>query len=171
MRYILTFLLVVCSAAVMGAAADAMNCVPPNDRACRPATADAHMLKVARRKPLTANIGVVSVGLDTYWKQCPGLYDDMLKKAAVFEKHIAAHQVKVASFGISDNPQKAASLIPAMKAADLDLLFVDMVTYATGRTISTSPRRSRSCARSRSTTASRVAARVWSSASRKGRSR
>ena len=90
--------------------------------------------KVERRKPLTANVGVVSVGLDTYWKQCPGLYDDMLKKAAVFEKHIAAHQVKVTSFGISDNPQKAASLIPAMKAADLDLLFVDMVTYATSST-------------------------------------
>ena len=90
--------------------------------------------KVERRKLLTANVGVVSVGLDTYWKQCPGLYDDMLKKATVFERHIAAHQVKVASFGISDNPQKAASLIPAMKAADLDLLFVDMVTYATSST-------------------------------------
>ena len=34
--------------------------------------------RVKRRKPLTANVGVVSVGLDTYWKQCPGLYDDML---------------------------------------------------------------------------------------------
>ena len=91
-------------------------------------------LKVERRRPLTANVGVVSVGLDTYWKQCPGLYDDMLKKAAVFESHIAAHQLKVTSFGMSDNPQKAASLIPAMKAADLDLLFNDMVTYATSST-------------------------------------
>ena len=90
--------------------------------------------RVERRKPLTANVGVVSVGLDTYWKQCPGLYDDMLKKAAVFEKAVAAHQVNVSTFGISDNPQKAASLIPAMKAADLDLLFVDMVTYATSST-------------------------------------
>ena len=90
--------------------------------------------KVERRKPLTANVGVVSVGLDTYWKQCPGLHEDMLKKAAVFERRIAAHRIKVSSFGISDNPQKAASLIPAMKAADLDLLFVDMVTYATSST-------------------------------------
>ena len=90
--------------------------------------------KVERRKPLTANVGVVSVGLDTYWKQCPGLYDDMRKKTAVFEKRIASHQVKVSSFGISDNPQKAVSLVPAMKAADLDLLFVDMVTYATSST-------------------------------------
>ena len=100
----------------------------------QPAASTGDSPRVERRKPLTANIGVVSVGLDTYWKQCPGLYDDMVKKAAVFEKSVAAHQVKVTSFGISDNPEKAASLVPAMKAADLDLLFVDMVTYATSST-------------------------------------
>ena len=90
--------------------------------------------RVARRKPLTANVGVVSVGLDTYWKQCPGLLEDMLKKEGRFADRIAAHQVKVTRFGMSDNPQKAHALIPAMKAADLDLLFVDMVTYATSST-------------------------------------
>jgi len=90
--------------------------------------------RVARRKPLTANVGIVSVGLDTYWKQCPGLLEDMMKKESRFADKIAAHQVKVTSFGMSDNPQKAHSLIPAMKAADLDLLFVDMVTYATSST-------------------------------------
>ena len=89
---------------------------------------------VARRKPLAANVGVVSVGLDTYWKQCPGLYEDMLKKEAVFASWLEAHQVKVFRFGISDNPQKAHSMVAAMKAADLDLLFVDMVTYATSST-------------------------------------
>ena len=46
------------------------------------ASAFADSPRVERRKPLTANIGVVSVGLDTYWKQCPGLYEDMLRKAA-----------------------------------------------------------------------------------------
>ena len=101
---------------------------------CVAAATTTDVLKVVRRKPLTANVGVVSVGLDTYWKQCPGLYDDMLKKAAVFETRVAAHQAKVTRFGISDNPQKAASLVPAMKSADLDLLFVDMVTYATSST-------------------------------------
>ena len=89
---------------------------------------------LARRKPLTANVGVVSVGLDTYWKQCPGLLEDMMKKEGRFADRIAAHQVKVTRFGMSDNPQKAHALIPAMKAADLDLLFVDMVTYATSST-------------------------------------
>ncbi len=90
--------------------------------------------RVARRKPLTANVGVVSVGLDTYWRQCPGLLEDMEKKAQVFVRKLEGRQVKVSNFGMSDNPQKAHALIPAMKAADLDLLFVDMVTYATSST-------------------------------------
>ena len=91
-------------------------------------------LRIPRRKPLSANVGVVSVGLDTYWRQCPGLYEDMLKKESVFVKKIEGCGLKVTSFGISDNPIKARSLIPAMKQADLDLLFVDMVTYATSST-------------------------------------
>ena len=91
-------------------------------------------LRIDRRKPLTANVGVVSVGLDTYWKQCPGLLDDMVKKEDVFVKKLDAYDVKVSRFGMSDNPEKAKAMIPAMKAADLDLLFVDMVTYATSST-------------------------------------
>ncbi len=90
--------------------------------------------RVERRKPLTANVGVVSVGLDTYWKQCPGLLDDMVKKEDVFVRKLDSHGVKVTRFGMSDNPIRAKSMIPAMKAADLDILFVDMVTYATSST-------------------------------------
>jgi len=90
--------------------------------------------RVERLKPLTANVGVVSVGLDTYWDQCPGLLEDMRKKEQVFVRQLKAHQVEVTSFGMSDNPEKAKAMIPAMKAADLDLLFVDMVTYATSST-------------------------------------
>ena len=91
-------------------------------------------LRVERRKPLTANVGIVSVGLDTYWTQCPGLRDDLIRKEEAFAKKCANSHVKVVRFGMSDNPVAAKSIIPAMKAADLDLLFVDMVTYATSST-------------------------------------
>ena len=101
---------------------------------CSVASFASENLKVERRKPLTANVGVVSVGLDTYWKQCPGLLEDLMAKEGVFVSKLESHQVKVSRFGMSDNPQKAHSLVPAMKAADLDLLFVDMVTYATSST-------------------------------------
>ena len=89
---------------------------------------------IARRKPLAANVGVVSVGLDTYWAQCPGLLDDMRRKEDVFVAKLAGHSLSVTRFGMADNPQHAADMVPAMKAADLDLLFIDMVTYATSST-------------------------------------
>ena len=89
---------------------------------------------IARRKPLTANVGVVSVGLDTYWAQCPGLLDDMHRKEGVFVAKLEGQSLLVSRFGMADNPQHAAAMVPAMKAADLDLLFVDMVTYATSST-------------------------------------
>ena len=40
-------------------------------------------MKIERRKPLTANVGILSVGLDTYWEQFPGLLDEMTRKTAV----------------------------------------------------------------------------------------
>ena len=37
-------------------------------------------MNIERRKPLTANVGVMSVGLDTYWKQFPGLLEKLNEK-------------------------------------------------------------------------------------------
>ena len=107
---------------------------------------DSIPLHVTRRKPLAANVGVVSVGLDTYWAQCPGLLDDMKRKEDAFVAKLGfapdapssgragLRETRLFRFGMADNPQHAAAMVPAMKAADLDLLFVDMVTYATSST-------------------------------------
>ena len=45
-------------------------------------------MKIERRRPLTANVGVVSVGLDTYWNQFPGLLEEMGKKNGAFQEKI-----------------------------------------------------------------------------------
>jgi L-arabinose isomerase len=89
---------------------------------------------IPRRKPLNANIGVVGVGLDTYWDQFDGLYDVMLDKMKTFTAKLDKLPVTTFDFGIVDNAEKAYAAVPKMKAADLDLLFVDMVTYATSAT-------------------------------------
>ena len=91
-------------------------------------------MKVPRRKSLKANVGVIGVGLDTYWDQFEGLYDVMLDKMKTFNAKLAPHSVTTLDFGIIDNAQKAYEVLPKLKAADLDLLFVDMVTYATSST-------------------------------------
>jgi L-arabinose isomerase len=89
---------------------------------------------VPRRKPLTAEIAVISVGLNTYWKQFPGLLDEMKRKTGVLLEKLGKHQVRVTDFGMIDNAVKAYETLPAIKAADPDVLLVDMVTYATSVT-------------------------------------
>lgn len=91
-------------------------------------------MTIARAKPLTARIGTFAVGLDVYWPQFPGLLDDLLGWHRDFIGQVRAHQVEVIDFGMVDNAAAAQATLPKLKAADLDLLFVDMVTYATSAT-------------------------------------
>ena len=67
MRPVLTFLLAVCSAAALGAATGTMGGRTSSSAAAREDTRPpaADVLRVERRKPLTANIGVVTQNVDT----------------------------------------------------------------------------------------------------------
>ena len=86
------------------------------------------------RKPLTANVGLFGVGLDVYWGQFPGLKEELLDYLAVFEQQVRANSVHVVNFGMVDNAHAAYAVLKQMKAADLDLVFCDMLTYATSAT-------------------------------------
>lgn len=90
--------------------------------------------RVERRKPLTARVGIVGVGHHTYWKQFDGLLDEMHRKMGVFDVKVKSNGVETVSFGLLDKAQDAYDALSKMKAADLDVLFVDMVTYATSST-------------------------------------
>ncbi len=91
-------------------------------------------MNIERIKPLTARIGIIGVGHHTYWPQFDGLLDEMHRKLGVLEKRTRAHGVEVFPLGLVDNAQTAYDAVPKIKAADLDVLFVDMVTYATSST-------------------------------------
>lgn len=94
-------------------------------------------LLIERRKPLNARIGVFGVGFWKYWGQFEGLLDEMHNKQARLIEKIRKHKVEVFDFGLIDNAMKAYDLVPKLKAADLDLIFCDMVTYATSSTFGT----------------------------------
>ncbi len=94
----------------------------------------ASTLRIPRRRPRTASIGVFGVGHYTYWSQFEGLRDEMLHKIGVLVKRVEAQEVQVTNFGLIDNAQGAYALLPKLKAANLDLVFCDMVTYATSST-------------------------------------
>ncbi|MDO5579797.1 MAG: L-fucose/L-arabinose isomerase family protein [Planctomycetia bacterium] len=90
---------------------------------------------VPRRKPLNANVGVFGVGYDVYWGQFEGLLDELKRKQNIFCDMLKKRAITLFDFGIVDNGQKAQELVAKLKAADLDLIFVDMLTYATSATI------------------------------------
>lgn len=91
-------------------------------------------MNVERRKPRTARIGIFGVGYHVYWGQFPGLLDELMRKLDVLVERVAATGVEVTNFGMVDKAQDAYALVPKLKAADLDLIFCDMLTYATSAT-------------------------------------
>lgn len=90
--------------------------------------------RIPRRKPLTARVGLFGVGHHTYWRQFEGLHEEMLRKLSVFEAKLRARGIEVVSFGLVDDARSAYALRTRVQAASLDLLFCDLVTYATSAT-------------------------------------
>ena len=91
-------------------------------------------MNIKRRKKRTANIGIFGVGFHKYWPQFDGLLDELTHKLNIFIDRIEAHEVQVTSFGIADDAASAYATLPKLKAADLDLVFCHMLTYATSAT-------------------------------------
>ncbi|MDT8301768.1 MAG: L-fucose/L-arabinose isomerase family protein [Sedimentisphaerales bacterium] len=88
-------------------------------------------MNVTRRKKRTANIGIFGVGFHKYWPQFDGLLDELTYKLNIFIDRVKAHEVQVTSFGIADDAESAYAMLPKLKAANLDVVFCHMLTYAT----------------------------------------
>ena len=92
------------------------------------------MQTIPRRKPLAARAALLGIGLDTYWHQFDGLLPELMKKMAILRKKLEQNALEVSEFGMIDNARKAYAALPEIKAADPDILFVDMLTYGTSAT-------------------------------------
>jgi L-arabinose isomerase len=92
-------------------------------------------MKISRIKPLAARVGVLGVGHRTYWDQFEGLLDELNRKLDVFIRKLEGQNVEIFNFGISDCAETAYSALPDIKSADLDILFIDMLTYATSSSV------------------------------------
>lgn len=90
--------------------------------------------KERKKEKTSARIGVFSVGYDKYWSQFPGLLDELLEKEEEFVSKIPAEEIEVIRFGMIDSPSVAYEKVGEIVAANLDILFCDMLTYATSGT-------------------------------------
>ncbi len=92
-------------------------------------------LAIRHRRNSRPRIGVFGVGYFKYWDQFEGLLDQLLEKQQIFINKIeASGDVTIVDFGLIDDATKAYELVPKLKAANLDLIFCDMLTYATSST-------------------------------------
>jgi L-arabinose isomerase len=89
---------------------------------------------IERRRQSRPKIGIFGVGYMKYWDQFEGLYDQMLEKQAVFHEKVSRNDAEIFDFGMVDDVTSAYELVPKLKAANLDLIFCDMLTYATSST-------------------------------------
>lgn len=87
-----------------------------------------------RLKKRTAKIGIFAVGHDTYWDQFEGLLDNLMNYHATFKGMVEKNEVEVIDYGMIDSSILGFSIQEKMKADNLDLLFCNMVTYATSST-------------------------------------
>jgi len=92
----------------------------------------ANMLQ--RLKKRNARIGIFAVGHETYWHQFEGLLDNLMGYHGVLRKTVEENEVEVIDYGMIDNSMKAFEVLDKMKADRLDMLFCNMVTYATSST-------------------------------------
>lgn len=86
---------------------------------------------IERKKKRTARIGIFAVAHAVYWQQFEGLEANIMGYHKEFCDMVAKQDVEVIDFGMIDSSEKAYAAVPKILAANVDVLFCNMVTYAT----------------------------------------
>jgi L-arabinose isomerase len=89
------------------------------------------------------NVGLFSIGLDTYWPQFPGLRERLADSTEQVAKKLAAFQVQVTNLGLIDTPEKSVAAGHEFRRADVDLIFLYVTTYALSSTVLAAVRRAK----------------------------
>lgn len=80
-------------------------------------------------------IGLFGIGLDVYWPQFAGLEKRLRGYLQTLAAQLERPGVKVVNVGLVDTPEKALAAGHALRAADVDLIFLYATTYALSSTV------------------------------------
>jgi L-arabinose isomerase len=75
-------------------------------------------------------IGLFGIGLDTYWSQFEGLLDKLKSFQLRIKEKIEGLGSEVIDAGIVDNPDKAIAAAELFRRSGIDLIFLNISTYA-----------------------------------------
>ncbi|MDR2110544.1 MAG: L-fucose/L-arabinose isomerase family protein [Spirochaetaceae bacterium] len=85
---------------------------------------------IEHRRRTRPRIGLFGVGHETYWSQFEGLLNNLMKYHNDL-KAILPPDIEIIDYGMVDTNEKAFSALNDMRAGGLDILFCNMLTYAT----------------------------------------
>jgi L-arabinose isomerase len=98
------------------------------------------LMKASKVQP---NVGLFSIGLDTYWPQFPGLQERLAGFTEQVARKLEACQVQVTNVGLIDTPEKSVAAGHELRKADVDLIFLHVSTYALSSTVLPAVRRAK----------------------------
>ncbi|MEY4490127.1 MAG: hypothetical protein RIQ79_2635 [Verrucomicrobiota bacterium] len=83
----------------------------------------------------SVKIGLFGIGLDTYWPQFAGLETRLRGYVDLVAGRLTRPDVEIVNLGLIDNPEKALQAGHDFRAADVDLIFLHVTTYALSSTV------------------------------------
>ncbi len=86
---------------------------------------------IERKTKRTARVGLFGVAHGVYWEQFPGLLESLMRMHEQMKAKLQSNDVEVVDFGMVDTSEKGYETAIAVKAANVDVLFCNMLTYAT----------------------------------------
>lgn len=84
-----------------------------------------------RKKKRTARVGVFGVAHPVYWEQFDGLLEKLMEYHEDFKDIIKKNEVEIIDYGMIDENKKAFQILSKMQGEELDIVFCNMLTYAT----------------------------------------
>lgn len=81
------------------------------------------------------NIGLFSIGLDTYWDQFDGLLENLKGYHNQISNKLSDLEVNVIDLGMIDNTEKAQIAAKEFKQSDVEIIFLFVSTYALSSTV------------------------------------
>ena len=80
-------------------------------------------------------LGLMGIGLDSYWPQFPGLKARLEGYVAHVAQKLVRPGVEIVNLGLIDSPERAHAAGREFRRADVDVIFLHVTTYALSSTV------------------------------------
>lgn len=80
-------------------------------------------------------VGLLGVGLNTYWGQFEGLLSRLQNLQNEIGKRLTGLRAEVIDVGLIDSPEKASSAFQKLQSENVEIVFVSILTYALSSTV------------------------------------